>query len=726
MDSFDGDPVREKFLMMGRKFGWFDVSLAKKIEALRREIKQIKGFPDKNIKTEMDLADHKEEKDVDEESRHSSSSDVVVIPDDDDGADMDDSNEGSELNIDASSDSVDSRSSDGSGSFANNGSSDGGNINEVTDNVNNTDESSDTENDGDDDDEDDCVNTDNSAGSGSDDGGFMDGSNESGDNFANDDVDESDSMAKSCELNQGYLSFGECGIQHVADNIGETDDCNQAVEFEAVHNTDGRGFTVHDYEAGNAEHLNKETTNETVFHNESPFKELAVHNSSEDHSSDNIACDYGGGNNSNYEGIQVGIKQGDVKDEKDIETSSLVKSINIDDCSDSSATELFSRPVSSMTNGSNNDDNSVSDSPNLPLSLSERLFKKYNPEKSESDDFEMFLQKMKTPKRPSFSEEEKRTDSKSLEEFIVDDDDEDLEEEVFEDPGYQEEFDFGSDKENDDCIEIAAPVTSYTPFKTPSTNFSWKTPKSTKPKKANTGFSSTNRSRPKSVLEDLLTPYSSEKNFKTNRERLAKNLFEMYNTTVFDNQLPSDFQITWNKKMRSTAGFCYYSRKNGLRMSRIELADKVIDSADRLRDTLIHEMCHAASWIISGVKAGHGPVWKKWTARANFVHQDLPPISRCHSYTINTKYTYRCTKCSNTFGRHSKSVNLEKSRCAYCHGRLELVPQLKKDGTPQTRTPSRFALFVKENFARIKKGNEAFSHQDVMRALSSEFAKLNT
>ena len=45
----------------------------------------------------------------------------------------------------------------------------------------------------------------------------------------------------------------------------------------------------------------------------------------------------------------------------------------------------------------------------------------------------------------------------SLEEFIVDDDDEDLEEEVFEDPGYQEEFDFVSDKENDDCIEIATP-----------------------------------------------------------------------------------------------------------------------------------------------------------------------------------------------------------------------------------------------------------------------------
>lgn len=291
----------------------------------------------------MDLADHKEEKDVDEESKHSSSSDVVVIPDDDDRTDVDDSNEGSELDNDASSDSVDSRSSDGSGSFANNGSNDVVNINEVTDNVNNTDESGDTENDGDDNDDDDGVNTENSAGSGSDDGGFIDGSNESGDNFANDDADESDSMVKSCELNQGYLSFGECGIQHVADNIAETDDCNPTVEFEAVHNTDGHSFTVHDYEAGNAK---PKTTNETVFHNESPFKEPAAHSYSEDHSSDNTACDYGGGNNSYYEGIQVGIKQGDEKDEKDIETSSLVKSINIDDCSDSSTAELFSRPVS--------------------------------------------------------------------------------------------------------------------------------------------------------------------------------------------------------------------------------------------------------------------------------------------------------------------------------------------------------------------------------------------
>ena len=38
----------------------------------------------------------------------------------------------------------------------------------------------------------------------------------------------------------------------------------------------------------------------------------------------------------------------------------------------------------------------------------------------------------------------------------MNDGDEDLEEDVFMDPGFQEEFDFDSDKENDDCIEITS------------------------------------------------------------------------------------------------------------------------------------------------------------------------------------------------------------------------------------------------------------------------------
>jgi predicted SprT family Zn-dependent metalloprotease len=45
---------------------------------------------------------------------------------------------------------------------------------------------------------------------------------------------------------------------------------------------------------------------------------------------------------------------------------------------------------------------------------------------------------------------------------------------------------------------------------------------------------------------------------------------------------------------------------------------KVCDTADRLRDTLIHEMCHAAVWILNGVKNGHGQLWNAW-----YVHLTL-------------------------------------------------------------------------------------------------------
>ena len=72
---------------------------------------------------------------------------------------------------------------------------------------------------------------------------------------------------------------------------------------------------------------------------------------------------------------------------------------------------------------------------------------------------------------------------------------------------------------------------------------------------------------------------------------------------------------------------------------------KVLDSPDRLRDTLVHEMCHAAAWLISGYKDGHGPIWKNWASRAMTRFPELPVIARCHSYEIRTKYVYRCQSC---------------------------------------------------------------------------------
>ena len=103
----------------------------------------------------------------------------------------------------------------------------------------------------------------------------------------------------------------------------------------------------------------------------------------------------------------------------------------------------------------------------------------------------------------------------------------------------------------------------------------------------------------------------------------------MYNEQIFENALPDDMDISWNVRLTKTAGLCFSRRHKKYnietRSSRIELSTKVIDRGDRLRDTLIHEMCHAASWIISGYRDGHGPLWR--TCLAGFA----APVSSLES-----------------------------------------------------------------------------------------------
>ena len=54
----------------------------------------------------------------------------------------------------------------------------------------------------------------------------------------------------------------------------------------------------------------------------------------------------------------------------------------------------------------------------------------------------------------------------------------------------------------------------------------------------------------------------------------------------FTLQLPTDMSVTWNKKLRKTAGYCIsgQERSGGKRYTRIELSDKVCDSAGNCLD----------------------------------------------------------------------------------------------------------------------------------------------
>ncbi|XP_014818552.1 PREDICTED: acidic repeat-containing protein [Calidris pugnax] len=231
---------------------------------------------------------------------------------------------------------------------------------------------------------------------------------------------------------------------------------------------------------------------------------------------------------------------------------------------------------------------------------------------------------------------------------------------------------------------------------------------------------------PGCFLQDLSNPASHYvKYFKKNKEELAEKLYCLYNSTIFEQKLPEKMKITWNKKMRKTAGYCVTGQTEGpegKRYARIELSEKVCDSADRLRDTLIHEACHAATWLINGVRDGHGRFWRFYASKSTVIHPELPVVTRCHSYEINYKFIYECVRCKATIGRHSKSLDSARFVCAFCGGQLVLSQPPGKGGTP-ARTPlTPFANYVKENYRVTKREQRGLSHGEVMRKLSADFA----
>ncbi|XP_067404019.1 germ cell nuclear acidic protein isoform X2 [Emydura macquarii macquarii] len=231
---------------------------------------------------------------------------------------------------------------------------------------------------------------------------------------------------------------------------------------------------------------------------------------------------------------------------------------------------------------------------------------------------------------------------------------------------------------------------------------------------------------PGCFLEELSNPASQYvKNFRKKKEELAQKLYTLYNSTIFEHKLPEKMEIIWNKKMRKTAGYCVTGQTKSpeaQRYARIELSEKVCDSADRLRDTLIHEICHAATWVINGIRDGHGQFWRFYAKKSTAVHPELPVVTRCHSYEIKYKFTYKCSLCKTTIGRHSKSLDTERFVCALCKGQLVLCQPTQKDGTPARAQLTPFAKYVKENYGSTKKEQHGLSHAAVMQKLSVEFA----
>ena len=225
-------------------------------------------------------------------------------------------------------------------------------------------------------------------------------------------------------------------------------------------------------------------------------------------------------------------------------------------------------------------------------------------------------------------------------------------------------------------------------------------------------------------------------NFNNERELITKSTFRTFNKIVFNSAL-SSVEVVWSKRLTSTAGLTRLKRKkmgeNWQYHASIELSTKLIDDKSRLQSTLMHEMCHAAAWIIDNIhKPPHGKCFKKWGNLAMRKIDGLL-VSTTHEYVTNTfKHAWHCTNpnCNFIVQRHSRSVNIERHLCGKCSGNLEEieVPSPRsikqRNFTPKKkRAASGFSLFVQKHSKAVRvnliassgSGTGKVTQQEVMK-----------
>jgi predicted SprT family Zn-dependent metalloprotease len=211
-------------------------------------------------------------------------------------------------------------------------------------------------------------------------------------------------------------------------------------------------------------------------------------------------------------------------------------------------------------------------------------------------------------------------------------------------------------------------------------------------------------------------------------------------------------KVVWSNTLRSTAGRANWRRtvtklsgspiKGNIlpegpgievqHFAHIELASKVIDSEDRLVNTLAHEFCHLANFMISNVRdQPHGASFKQWAAKvsSHLKHSDNDvwrkvEVTTKHDYKIDHKYLWVCIGreqskaaaylnieeddegCGAEYGRHSKSIDTRTQRCGRCKGRL-----LQVRPTPRQPSPVKKVL-AKANAVDLAKAIEVLELSD--------------
>ena len=243
------------------------------------------------------------------------------------------------------------------------------------------------------------------------------------------------------------------------------------------------------------------------------------------------------------------------------------------------------------------------------------------------------------------------------------------------------------------------------------------------PTKLRSPLKSPEKVEKKRIAEEKKIEKARKTTFDLTKKEMAQELLNELDAKIAEGKIgvlaasTGGVNINWSNTLRSTAGRANWRRTvtkssgspikgkvsegPGIKVehfANIELAEKVIDCEERLVNTLAHEFCHLANFMVSNIRdQPHGASFKSWAAKVtkhlrkseNELWRKVEVTTK-HNYAINHKYLWVCvgrdkTKvmeflnmdevegCGAEYGRHSKSIDPEKSRCGRCKGKLVQV-----------------------------------------------------
>lgn len=225
----------------------------------------------------------------------------------------------------------------------------------------------------------------------------------------------------------------------------------------------------------------------------------------------------------------------------------------------------------------------------------------------------------------------------------------------------------------------------------------------------------------------------AKKSFEAKKCAMAKEFAKELDEKICSGQVAAlsastgGVKLVWSKKLNTTAGRAHWRHevvrttgsdgkdtKEHKHHCSIELATKIISSEHRLLNTVAHEFCHLATYVVSGVKNNpHGKEFRSWGAKVERVFGDRGiEVTTKHKYEIEYKYVWECVECGHEFKRHSKSIDVEGHKCGVCKGRLVQTKPAVRGGKV-----TEYQSFIKEKFASVKKENPGAGHGAVMEML---------